>query len=492
MISRQLKLIIIFLAAIVLLVGALVLVKVLVKDDEPEENKIELLEGEAEGSDTKPRIIEQLAEKDVKQITVHNSTGTFSFMNDVKDSVTYLKDYEDYPISSDMISSLYSRISSFMVTRIDTEPTDLSTYGLDGDSDPAYVEITKFDGKIYKLYFGLRSADGSFYYMMADGRNVVYAVNNSNIEDLLFLPVESFISTLAAPVMQEVSYVNIEKISIKQNGNDVVAFEKVPENYKQETGYTLTHRMTYPTNYLVNLTNFEKLLSCFASLYGSEVVGFGYYLKNDYSELSEYGFDEGITEISYSFEGIPTHLYVGGKTEDGAGYYVYSLHYDTLLVIPTDALPFVEWKLGDYIGEYLFQMSIDFIESIEVETPQNSAVFLLDNTDGKLKVTADGKELSTNSEGDPMNFRQFFKNILRINWDGYSEAPEKLGEPMLKLKISTRFGEVFDYSFYQISTLRCYLIYNGSGEFYTEKATLEKFIDNFNRVLKGEDVVLEY
>lgn len=492
MISKQLKIIIAFSAVIVLLLGALLLVKVLVKDEDPKEDKIELIDGEAEGSNTKPRIIEQLNEKDVAQITVHNSTGTFTFINDLKNSMTYLKDYENYPVSSEMTSSLYSRISSFLVTRIDTDPTDLSAYGLDIASDPAYLEITKFDKTVYKLYFGLRSADGSFYYMMVDGRNVVYAVNNSNIEDLILLPIESFISPLAAPILEDVSYVNIENISIKHGGNEFVSFEKVPEGYKQETGYTLTHRMTYPTNYLVSLTNFEKLLSCFANLYGTEVVGFGYYLRNDFSDLEKYGFDKDITEISYTFDELPTYLYVGGKTEDGSGYYVYTLHYDTLLIIPTESLPFVDWELGDYIGEYLFQMSIDFVKSIEVETSEKKVNFELEGTGSDLKVTANGKELGVDDEGDPMNFRQFYKNILRINWDGYSDAPEKLGKPMLNLKITTRFGEVFDYSFYQISTLRCYFVYNGSGEFYTEKATLDKFIDNFNRVVNNEPVVLEY
>ena len=492
MISKQLKLIIIFLAAILLLIGALILVKLIVPDDTVEAPKLELLEGEAEGSDTKPRIIEQLAEKDVEQITVHNSNGTFTFVNDVKDSLTYLKDYENYPISTEMTSSLYSRISSFLVTRIDTAPTDLSTYGLDAGSDPAYLEITKFDKTVYKLYFGLRSADGSFYYMMVDGRNVVYAINNSNIENLIFLPVESFISTLAAPVMADVSYVNIQKISIRRNGKDFVAFEKVPENYKQETGYTLTHKMTFPTNYLVNLTNFERLLASFAELYASEVVGFGYYLKNDYSEFEKYGFNEKITEIYYSYQDVPTYLYVGGKTSDGTGYYVYSLHYDTLLIVPVESLPFIDWELGDFIGEYLFQMSIDFVETIEVETADKSVKFDLVKTEDKLSVMANGKELGLNENGDPMNFRQFFKNILRINWDGYSDIPESLGKPMLKLKITTCFGEVFDYSFYQISALRCFLVYNGNGQFYTEKATLDKFIDNFNRVINNEEVILDY
>lgn len=492
MISKQLKLIIFFLAAIILLVGALLLIKVLVKEDTEDAPKLELLDGEAEGSDTKPRIIEQLKEEDIEQITVHNPTGTFTFVNDLKNAMTYLKDYENYPVSSEMTSSLYTRVSSFLVTRLDTDPTELSTYGLDAASDPAYVEITKFDKTVYKLYFGLRSADGSFYYMMVDGRNVVYAVNNSNIEDLIFLPIESFISTLAAPLMEDVSYVNIETISIKRNGKDFVSFEKVPENHKEETGYTLTHKMTYPTNYLINLTNFEKLLSCFAQLYATEVVGFGYSLSNDYSEFSKYGFEDNITEISYTFNKISTYLYVGGKTEDGSGYYVYSLYYDTLLIIPTESLPFVEWKLGDYIGEYLFQMSINFVETIEVETADKKVLFELDNTDDKLNVTANKKPLAVDKNGDPMNFRQFFKNILRINWDGYTQTPENLTDPMLKLKITTRFGEVFDYSFYQISTLRCYFVYNGNGEFYTEKSTLDKFIDNFNRVINNEEVVLEY
>ncbi len=492
MISKQLKLIIIFLAVTVVLIAAFFCVKAFLKNNAPAVEKLQLLEGEAEGSNTKPRIIEQLNEKDVEQITVHNSTGTFTFVNDLENSMTYLKDYENYPIASEMTSSLYSRISSFLVTRIDTEPTDLSTYGLDNASDPAYLEITKFDKTVYKLYFGLRSADGSFYYMMVDGRNVVYAINNSNIEDLIFLSAKSFISTIAAPVMEDVSYVNIEKISIKRNGENFVEFEKVPENYKQGTGYTLTHRMTYPTNYLVNLTNFEKLLSSFAQLYGTEVVGFGYYLKNDFSELSKYGFNDTITEIYYVFDELPTYLYVGGKTEDGSGYYVYSLHYDTLLIIPVESLPFVDWKLGDFIGEYLFQMSIDFVESIEVITSDKITLFELDNTKEILQVTANGEKLGVDENGDPMNFRQFYKNILRLNWDGYSDIPDKLENPMLRIKIKTRFGEVFEFSFYQISTLRCYFTYNGNGEFYIEKATLDKFIDNFNRVLNNETVILEY
>lgn len=492
MISKQLKLIIIFLVAIVLLAGSLILVNIILKDEEPEEERIELLDGEAEGSSTKPRIIEQLNETDVEQITVHNSTGTFTFINDLNYSMTYLKDYEEYPISSEMTSSLYSRISSFLVTRVDTAPTDLSAYGLDADSDPAYLEITKFDKTVYKLYFGLRSADGSYYYMMVDGRNIVYSVNNSNIENLIFLPVESFVSTIAAPVLEDVSYVNIDNITIKRGGEVFVSFEKVPENYKQETGYTLTHKMTYPASYLVSLSKFEKLLSCFAELYGTKTVGFGYYLKNDFSDFAKYGFDENITEISYTFDELSTYLYVGGKTDDGSGYYVYSLYYDTLLIIPVESLPFVEWELGDYIGEYLFQMSIDYVRSIEVKTDEKNVIFELDNTGENLKVTANGKELGVDEEGDPMNFRQFYKNVLRINWDGYSEPPKKLEAPLLSLKITTRFGEVFDYSFYQISTLRCYFIYNGNGEFYTEKATLDKFIANFNRVINDETVILEY
>ena len=143
-----------------------------------------------------------------------------------------------------MTDSLYKRVSSFYVERVEIEPSDISKYGLDASANPAFVEITKFDNSVFKIYFGLESADGASYYIMCEGRNIVYKLSNSNVENTVFAKVENYISTLVVPILEDVSYVNIEQITIRKNGKDFVSFEKVSDDYKEKTGYALTHKMT--------------------------------------------------------------------------------------------------------------------------------------------------------------------------------------------------------------------------------------------------------
>lgn len=488
MISKQLKIIICCAIAVLILAGSLVLVKVLTKSDTVKE-KIELLDGEAEGTSDKPRIIEQLDSKDIYSIAIHNSNGDFKLIHNLKDDITYLDGYEEYPIDTSMIETLYSRVSGFIVSRVEVEPKNIADYGLDDKSSPAYLEIEKFDKKIYKLYFGLKSADGKSYYMMCDGRNVVYSVANSSIDDVIMVPVEKYISPIAANYIDNIDYVNISSLSIKHNGKDFISFEMVSDEYREKTGYTLTHQMIYPTNYQIDVDKFEKLLSSFAKLDGTEVIGFGYEKRDEFSKLDDYGFDKNVVTIEYVYKDVTTVLYVGGKTEDGSGYYVYTLLYDTLIIIPDESLPFIDWQLGDYISKPLFRMSINNVDKIEVISKGLSAEFTLKGVDKELEVFCNGKKLSEDENGDPNNFRQYYKHLIRLPWDGYAEKPDKTDNPYLTVKITTRFGETYEYKFYQTSELRCFMTYNGDGEFYTEKATLDEFISNTVKVMNNETVI---
>ncbi len=491
MISKQLKLIICGCAAVIILIGALIAVKVLVKEPTSNKPALELLDGEGAGTTNKPRIVPAISESEVQSVTISNGECTFTVERDAVNNTAYIKDNKEFPIDTDKISRIYSFLSRLVVTRVDTEPEDLGAYGIGKDS--AYIEIKKKDGAIVKLNFGQKANDGQSYYVACEGRNVLYSMKDNLIDKVVFSKPENYISPIAAPTLDDISYVEIERFSIKHGKEDFIAFKKIDDEYKASTGYTLTHIMTYPASYLIDLDNFEKLLSCFSSLYGTEVVGFGYERDGRLGELSSYGFDENMTTIEYSFAGVPTILYVGGKTADGSGYYVYTLYYDTLLIITDDSLPFLEWELGDYIGKDLFQMAITNVKSIEVSSEKISAQFVLEEKDGDLNVYANGKKLAEDESGSPMNFRQFYINLLHIPWDGYADKEEKYdksGEYM-SLKVTSVFGEVFEYKFCKTSALRCRLIYNGDDRFYTEKATLDAFLANLDRVMKDETVILE-
>lgn len=488
MISKQLKYIICILIAVAVLAVLAIIVPIIVKDGEQGPDKLVLLDGEAEGSDTKPRIMEELEKGDIAKITIDNSHGTLTFVNDEQWGVTYIEDYKEFMLDSTKLESLYNRVSSLIVTRVDTEPKDLSAYGLDAESKPASFTVTKKDGTTHKVYFGYMTADNTAYYVMYEGRNVVYTLYNSNIEKTVLAPVNDYISTLVAPELAEMQHVGIQNIIIRKNGKDFIKFEMTDEEYRNNSGYLLSHRMTYPANYLVNLTNLEKLLSSFCSLSGDRVVDYGLYADDKFEKLNSYGFNKTLTEIEYTYNDIVTVIYVGPKTDDGTAYYVYSLLYDVLVTVPTEKLPFVEWGLGDYIGETLFQMDIDHLDVLEVSAADVNAVFTFEGEEDELKVLCNGEYLGNNDDGKYTNFRNFYKYILRLRWHGYADDKVNDTEPLLNLKITTDFGEIFDYKFYQTSTLRCYLEYNGSGEFYTEKSMIDDFIHNFKRIVNNEIV----
>lgn len=93
------------------------------------------------------------------------------------------------------------------------------------------------------------------------------------------------------------------------------------------------------------------------------------------------------------------------------------------------------------------------------------------------------------------NFRQLWKVLLSVTEDGtatFDEADRdaivREDNLLLTLTLHTKAGIERVYKFYPYSDRRVFYTVNGDGEFYVNRAMLDKVIADIRRVQSGEAV----
>ncbi|MBQ2766122.1 MAG: hypothetical protein IJF48_03980, partial [Clostridia bacterium] len=140
----------------------------------------------------------------------------------------------------------------------------------------------------------------------------------------------------------------------------------------------------------------------------------------------------------------------------------------------------------------LFMMNINSIKTITVKSPDTTRTFDLTGEGETLVIT----ERDTGVKPEVQNFREFYKNLLSFNLQGYATDDldkEQLAvltndKPQLTLTIETRGGIVNEYKFYPYSTRRSYYTVNGSGEFYVLRDEAAKVISDAEKVMTNTPI----
>ena len=62
----------------------------------------------------------------------------------------------------------------------------------------------------------------------------------------------------------------------------------------------------------------------------------------------------------------------------------------------------------------------------------------------------------------------------------------------LSFTVRNKSGDETVYSFYTLSTLTCFVTVNGDGEFYTNRAYIEKVVNNVDMLMSGKEIKADY
>ncbi len=483
MIAKQKKLIIALAVVFCLLLGAYFAVVVpIVNKEEPEETTepIETTDGEVIGASDRILMFEHTERANIQSIEVHNEYGDFKFYKD--NNAFKIEGHEDVTIEAELFSSFITSCGyTLSLSRID-EPEELFEYGL--DDAPVWYTLTTTDGVKHTVYIGDQTISEDGYYARYEGRDSVYILD-ATIADTVLRPVENMVTPLLCyyeySVEKKLTYFNFFR------GEDLYfRLEALSSEEEVDIEAMATYKMTYPTSYVPS-ENCDSIFQSLASFVGTKTVALG---TTD-EDFEKYGLKDPKYQMLFEVDGVEHMLLVSERQADGT-YYVGSGLFDLIAQVDAETLAFVEQDLIKWVSPYIFRMSIDAVDTLEIRSADGfTETFKIEGTGDTLTV----QTLSNGAFVDVLNFKSLYKTLLTIGIEGDpkfddagKEAASADANHYMTMKVKTRSGLERIYVFYRYSDRRSFLEINGTGDFYVLHNIVAKIRNDAEKVVKGETV----
>ncbi|MDD6800870.1 MAG: DUF4340 domain-containing protein [Firmicutes bacterium] len=489
MIKRQKKLIIICASAFVLLTVlyfAVVkpIVSAIIEDAPPE-----LLDGEVLGVNNRILMMEQIENADIERLEVHNKKGGYTFYRG-SDENLYIEGKEGTPYSLSALSSVVVASGyTLVVERVTTECEDWSEYGLAPEDDPAWYVTTTRAGVSHKIYIGNKLVTGGGYYCRYDGRDALYILDTS-VEVLLGSVNDLITPILTYPVATS-QITEVDDVYLIRDNELIVWIDYMTPEEIEDTASKGDFRFLEPEQYTPDLSSYTSILEVLSKFYGESVLLAG----NQETSLDEtmlkeeYGIniEEPDYEFHYTLSGVDNFVTFSAKDEDGY-MNAYSSLFNLVARINISSAQFLDWDLLRFVDRPIFQKNINEIGSMFIESGDFSVEFKLDG-EGETILVTDSEGGGPYNADDLYNFRQFYKTVLSMQLEDYTENSDIANlECYMTLRITTDAGIVTEYKFYPYSTRRSFFTINGEGEFYLLTDQVTKVISDAQKILRREPV----
>ncbi|MHC1695937.1 MAG: DUF4340 domain-containing protein [Eubacteriales bacterium] len=437
-----------------------------------------LEEGESVGTTNRILITDHTEKDNIKSVAVHSPNGDFK-VNRIED-IFYIEGAELISTNAELMSSFFVNTGYLLsMKKIVSTAQDYSEYGLDyeGDNVSSFT-VERIDGSSYKIYVGDLIPTGAGYYVRMEGRDSVHVLDTGLGESVLVDKRKLLQAYVSTPISQN-EYFQITNFKIYKNRELFV--EIINDEIPEGSDALVNYRMIEPARYELNTDNYDAVLRTFISFAGESVAD----TEISDETLEKYGFsDENASRISFDFKDKTYNFLISPLNENGK-YYITAVEFGAIVEVPKETLPFLDWDIMKFVSPTLFSMNINDIASISVEADGVKDEFKLEGTGQELVVTGNGKAM------DLPNFRQYYKSLLFLELQDYSEEPEEGAAPMCTMRIVTDAGEELVYDFYFMTTRKCFYTVNGEGEFYVIRDSVLKLISDTKKVLAGDEVIAE-
>ncbi len=496
------------------------------KSDRPEYDS----DGDLLGIQGRPYIYDVIPLSEVALIEIQNVDAesgekqNFIFYMDPVAENLILAGREMLSFNKEKLSYLYVNTCNMLsMAKVDNPSEDLSQYGLANGVSDNWFKVTTADGQVKQVYIGDKLPTGAAYYCKSVDKPHIYVIDTMIEQCVLASPEDFIIPMLCPPIAQEKVY-TVDNIKLISDGELKVNLMLAPDSSKNANdGVVFSHIMTYPGGYTVSQSEVDTILGKLANFRGTKVEEadlFGIYTVQDDTEeavneeaaenaaeetqtseenadlsdedirlretLEKYGLINPSREIQYTLDGETYRVLFGAKTPDAGSYYAINMSQMTICSVPCEDVAFLDYELIDFVDRYIFQMNIDNLSTVEVETKENHEVFELTGESSNLVVT----KASDKQTVDTKTFRQFYIDVLLVTMTGSADIYDTSNE-VLAYIFTTRDGRRYEYRFYDISTTKVYYTVNGVGEFYVNRDSVNKVINNFEMLLAGEKFMSE-
>ena len=386
----------------------------------------------------------------IKSIEVHNDKGVYKFVRDESDEFV-IEGSESAPFKAESFAQLAVACGYTLSTRRLESPLklangeiDYAEYGLapekririetdengneievEYDYSPAWYTITTMTGESHTVTVGDPTVPGTGYYARYEGRDTIYVIGATAIEELLLGRIEDFLTPMIVYPMGLTEYFNVSDFRIYDNIDYDAIYSALAEKFGEEdTGseeflkeyerlfdihshkvcdfyYTdlearkgsmyayipYVSKLEYASGYYLDHNNVDIMLAGFYQTEFGEVVK----LSPTEEELAECGLENAPYVIGFLFKTqddkgetvyVENFVEVSKKGEDGM-FYAYSPTYDMIVTVKESSFHFLEWDETYWYDDSYVQLSISNIESVLIESPAFRTEFEIEDSASK-------------------------------------------------------------------------------------------------------------
>lgn len=450
----------------------------------------------------------------VKSIEVTNPSGSFTVVpdklvkatdDDSEDTVEYkLTGYDNIPQSASNISSLVDNVLSVVATsKLEGDWTEADC-GLDKPQiqvDAVMADGSKFTYKVGSLvpngnndrYASCTLKDG-IYVVTSD----YYDYFNTTILDYTDTGIIDSIQPSGDndPYFKDSTLIKFDSIEI--SGTNIE--NKIALSYSDSSNESLAYRITEPTLTYADDEKVSTLISPLASgLSGSSILT----VNQTAADLKKYGLDKPYFEIKYTIKGKKYDVKFSKPDMVTEGYYAVTIN-DVPVVyeVAKSLVEFASWDLGNIRSSILYARNITTISQMTVDIDGKSTVYDIhydksiedeDETEATAATTdSDDDYVMTiihNSEAvDEDSFKLVYQHLILVRAYDYLKAGESApsGKARLTITCKAKDGTTDVLKFVKYNERYYNYTINGIGDSLIRYDTLEKIIDEYTRLQKGE------
>lgn len=480
--SGKLKGIIAAAAVLIVLAGAVVILKLTEKPDEadptttgttaPEVTAIELYSYETTA---------------IKSLDITNELGKVK-LEKTGEAEWQIKEYDGLPFDSSAVTKLMESAASFDAkSLIEENAADLSLYGL--DKPVMKAEITLTDGTQTRLLVGNKAPAGNEYYFMLGGKNAVYTVSGSALSDLMKCKkTDLLFKTLISASDENGAPLKVNKLLVQRSDKDyqfVFEYDIRADDETKVTANSSCYIMTSPVRMDIHPDNGVPTVECLLGLAASDLL-----VTNPTEEdLSKYGMlDTPAAVMMLTTSADKTYpLLVGNKitAEDCTeSYPVLLTGVNVIWSVAAESLPIMTCEPLDVTATMIGGVYIYNLKELDMITPRETLKFTMTGS------TADDFTLAQNGTAADLElFKKLYQFILRAPAEELYNGTDDLGTPDLKLDFKTTTGENQTIEFYKSADRKTIVAYNGDPQFTTRTTYLDRLLENIENYKNGKEII---
>ncbi len=361
--------------------------------------------------------------ENAKAITVEMPDQTVEYY--CTDEGWFIKDVDNSVFNTNNVNfNVAALLQLYAASLITDTGENLESYGLAEPS--ATVSITLNDDTVVNAYLGDVTADGNYYYITNDNKNV-YTIDAMNGKRICYTPFDFVNMTMDTINAQSVTIVSVvegdKELYIVYDPDD----ENASENLKKSGVTTLSMKKPIE-NLLVYPNNLQTAL-----LYNISGITLNSVVEIDPADWGAYGLENPVLTITLGDLENMIIVNVGNEADEN-NYYVKVNERNAVYTMSKSAVePFMNYKVVDFIQKFIALHTRSDVDKITIESVYG---------DYTVDFRAEGENDYKDENGVTKDYRNTYINDTLIDRDTFTVFYELMtGLTFDELKTADAEGE---------------------------------------------------